>query len=312
MTTLQNIIQLLSADQYTSGQKIADKLGVAKSTVWNMIKQLKELGVDVYSSNKRGYKLVEPVSLLDEALLNKSLSAKFSIASNVVFSIESTNKAMLNAPFQTRFPYMLLASEIQTAGRGRRGKEWQAKAFGNLTFSLTAFYKQGLPDISDFSLKVGMAVASYLNQQGLNAQVKWPNDVYVSGKKIAGILIELNGSFEDECRVVVGVGLNVNLSDDDLIDQPWTSMSKELKKHINRTEVCTDLVESIINTIEQPFDHGLWDKLDYLTQKPVTVLKGEQSIKGKAVGINEQANLLVELPSGEVQSFNGGEVSVRK
>ncbi|MDX1269938.1 MAG: biotin--[acetyl-CoA-carboxylase] ligase, partial [Oceanisphaera sp.] len=169
------------------------------------------------------------------------------------------------------------------------------------------------------SLVVGIAVVEALEAQGFaGVELKWPNDLYLNGRKLAGILVEMSGTAGGPCQLVIGMGLNLLLprSEQERIDQPWAELAE-----LGNIEDRNGLVIAVANHMQRSLvlfeREGIaafreqWNRLDYFNGKAVRVLMGEQQIHGIARGIDAQGALLLELPNGETQRFLGGEISLR-
>ena len=220
------ILHLLADGQFHSGEALAQHFKVTRATIWNAVQHAESLGVEVFSVRGRGYKLPQAIELLDEKLVLAAIGeqrAWFKL--EVLDEITSTNTYLMqqkNAAHAT-----CVVAHVQTHGKGRRGRTWVSQLGASLTFSLLWRFQCGAAALSGLSLAVGVALIRALNSLGVNdAQLKWPNDVLVTEnntpKKLAGILIELQGDLEGPSAAVIGIGFNINLPDKVLssIDQP--------------------------------------------------------------------------------------------
>jgi len=214
--------------------------------------------------------------------------------------------------------YVVCMAERQTAGRGRRGRVWHSPYARNIYLSLSFNLQGGADSLDGLSLALGVAVAKCLSDQGVKGVgLKWPNDILVDGKKLAGILVELKGEAEQGWKVVAGLGLNVLMSESDgaEIDQAWVSTASLLGgRQISRSEWGAGLIESIIATIELYKVCGFkgllaeWKKFDALFQKAVMVVGSD--LRGVCEGVDERGRLLMNV-NGDLRTINAGEVSVR-
>ena len=216
---------------------------------------------------------------------------------------------------------------MQTSGRGRRGREWVSPFARNLYFSVLWPFSQGIAAIQGLSLAVGLAVQRSLIEQGLQGTgLKWPNDILVNsavvngvkkGAKLGGILIELTGDVTDACQVVIGVGLNLDLTHQDLvkIDQDATGI-RQLGGTVNRNEITANVVVHLCEILKQFSERGFaplqaeWNHHDAFKDCPVKLILPSSEIKGICKGVNEKGELQLETENG-LQSFNAGEVSLR-
>ncbi len=252
-------------------------------------------------------------------LLNLSYIQKELAPFEVIYhSVIASTNAFLLKNNQSLTNGTICLAEQQTAGRGRRGRTWQSSFAGQIIMSI---YWQ-LPDnvaIEGLSLVIGVAVAETLRKSGINeVQLKWPNDLLLEGRKLAGILVEIapkktgNSNFE----LVIGIGINVNLGESQ-IDQPWSQLSDVLP-NVDRSQVIVETIRNIYRHLQQFEQNGLdknfrmqWAALDSYINEPVRILQGENVIEGINRGIDENGNIIIQKANGEVMKFNGGEVSLR-
>jgi BirA family biotin operon repressor/biotin-[acetyl-CoA-carboxylase] ligase len=310
------LVRLLQDGRFHSGEQLGMALGVSRSAVWKQLQQLEaELHVSVHKVRGRGYRLATPLSMLDAELLANSC---FAWPVSVHDSIDSTNaEALRRLELGVEPPYLLLA-ERQTAGRGRRGRQWVSPYGENLYCSLVLCIEGGARQLEGLSLVVGLAVMQVLRDNGLSAAgLKWPNDLLVGGRKIAGILLELAGDPADVCHVVIGIGINVNMltiSED--IDQPWTSMRAETGKLVDRTQLALDLSLSLQKYLAIHARSGFaalrdqWEAAHLWQGQAVSLMTATQRVDGVVLGV-DQAGALRMRVNGAEQKYNGGELSLR-
>ena len=207
------ILRLLTDGKFHSGETIANHFNVSRATVWNAVQHAESLGVEVFSVRGRGYKLPQPLKLLDEqAILNAIGEQRAWFKLEVHDHLESTNSYLMKKISSGLAHASCVVANLQTKGRGRRGRSWQAGLGASLTFSLLWRFQCGASALSGLSLAVGVALIRALHSLGITqAQLKWPNDVLIGREKLAGILIELQGDMEGPSAAVIGVGINLNL-----------------------------------------------------------------------------------------------------
>ena len=229
------LLKLLKDGRFHSGEALGAALGVSRSAVWKQLQHLEaELNLPIHKVRGRGYQLASPLVFLnaeDIALKAPSLAWPVHISD----SIDSTNaEALRLVDAGCAAPFLVLA-EQQSAGRGRRGRKWVSPFAQNVYYSLVLRIEGGLRQLEGLSLVVGLAVMQALRESGVQgAALKWPNDVLVGQKKIAGILLELVGDPADICHVVLGIGINVNMQKVAAIDQQWTSVQLETGSPVDR------------------------------------------------------------------------------
>ena len=210
------LLKLLKDGRFHSGQALGAALGVSRSAVWKQLQHLEsDLNLSIHKVRGRGYQLAAPLELLEQGQLDTS---PWPVSIN--HSLDSTNAEALRAVDRgATAPFVVLA-ERQTAGRGRRGRQWVSPFAENIYYSLVLRMDGGMRQLEGLSLVVGLAVLSALREVGVSdVGLKWPNDVLVNNKKIAGILLELVGDPADVCHVVLGIGINVNMKVASEVDQ---------------------------------------------------------------------------------------------
>jgi len=223
-TCMLTLLKLLKDGRFHSGQALGAALGVSRSAVWKQLQQLEvEFGLVIHKVRGRGYQLASPLVLLSELEI-AAATPSTSWPVHVYDSIDSTNAEALRLVGKGVVAPFVVVAERQTAGRGRRGRQWVSPFAENIYYSLLLRIDGGMRQLEGLSLVVGLAVLQALRELGIaGAGLKWPNDVLVDNKKIAGILLELVGDPADVCHVVLGVGINVDMQGADLVDQLWTS-----------------------------------------------------------------------------------------
>ena len=313
-----DLIRLLSDGESHSGVELAAQMGVSRAAVWKRLQKLESQGLPVVSEQGKGYKLAYPLSLLDPKAVKTDLAEGVTV--DIKSITESTNNDVLqyikDGSLDGSRVYVCLA-EQQSAGRGRRGKEWQSPYGSNLYFSLGRHVALGAAALEGLSLSVGLLLARLLSKQGVeDVSVKWPNDIYIQGRKVAGILIEVDGDLTSYCNVIVGIGINFQLESlkDKWIDQAYTALDEY--GVTDRSLIANQLIvglQRVFNELEAgaAFDLSAWKAYDFLAGKAVDVHLGSQKVSGQAVGVDMGGNLLVRLEDGSERKFSGGEVSVR-
>ncbi|HYG13764.1 MAG TPA: biotin--[acetyl-CoA-carboxylase] ligase, partial [Methylophilaceae bacterium] len=222
------ILRLLADGRFQSGEEIARHFGVTRATVWNALKDAESLGVRLFSVRGRGYRLPEPIQLLEHDSVLAAIGEQGSWFNLELHDhLESTNSYLMKQASNGCGHATCVAASLQTKGRGRRGRAWQSGLGASLTFSLLWRFQAGAAALSGLSLAVGVALIRALHAAGVkDARLKWPNDVLVNQHKLAGILIELQGDMEGPSAAVIGIGLNLRLPE-------------HVKRHID--QAATDL-----------------------------------------------------------------------
>jgi len=315
------LLELIADGAFYSGEDLGERLGVSRSAIWKGLKRLGELGLEVEAVVGRGYRLTPPLELLSADRIQASWGAASKIVTRleILNEIDSTNRYLLTKSLTETTPIACLA-ERQTAGRGRRGRQWLSPFGRNLYLSLGWFFPGGVVGLEGVSLAVALAVVRALADVGVSGLgVKWPNDIYWQGKKMAGVLLELTGEAGGGCFVVVGVGINVQMpaAAGSQIDQPWTDVtSATLSQSVSRNRLAGGVLHHLVTTLQQ-FEQsgwssfaGEWRQYDLVSGQAVEVRCFDETVHGTALGVDGVGALLVETDTG-VRRMHAGDVSLR-
>lgn len=307
--------------QFHSGQRLAEKLGVTRAAVWKSLKQLQEqFDLEIHAVSGKGYRLSAPIELLDRTYIQSTLAKTFKgWQVETFFSIDSTNQYLLDKAAQSDANHWIVFAEHQKTGRGRRGRHWVSPFGANLYCSLLYRIKQSAHGLMGLSLAVAVAVSRTLREvAGIEVQVKWPNDILYQNKKLCGILLELHGEHTGPTAIVVGIGVNMRLSEQNrkMIDQASTTIEEICEQTVSRNELAANLVKQVIAVMLDFEQRGLanllveWKKHDAFIDRPVSVQLGNKNIAGVCRGVDEHGALLVET-DGQVQRYFSGEITLR-
>lgn len=314
------IIKALANKSFVSGQVLAEQLGISRAAIAKHIKSLSEMGLDIYRVTGKGYQLAEPLSLLNNKQITDHINNReFNAPIEIHHIIDSTNSYLVRKlPNQLHHGQVCLA-EYQSAGRGRRGRQWISPFGSHLYFSMYWYLEQGMAMAMGLNVVCALALSDTIKElYNIDVELKWPNDIYLNGKKLAGILIDLEGQHLEGCHCIIGIGLNVNMPSEsaDLIDQPWSDLQSQTSEHIDRNMLSAKLIDCLWQRLMLNKDNGLkpmiddWHKLDLYLNKPVKVITGEKQTLGICRGINAQGALMLEV-EGQITPVYGGEVSLR-
>jgi len=311
------LLKLLKDGRFHSGQALGAALGVSRSAVWKQLQHLEaELGLSIHKVRGRGYQLSTPLTLLDAAEIS-SRAPSCDWPALVFDSIDSTNAEALRAIERGQAAPFLVLAERQTAGRGRRGRKWVSPFAENVYYSLVLRIDGGMRQLEGLSLVVGLATLQALRELGISgAGLKWPNDVLVGQKKIAGILLELVGDPADVCHVVLGIGINVNMQAADEVDQQWTSVRLESGKVFDRNQLIAELGLTLQRYLTRHQAGGFlamqaeWEQNHLWQGRDVSLIAGANQIDGQVLGIDSQGALRLRV-DGVEKVFSGGELSLR-
>jgi BirA family biotin operon repressor/biotin-[acetyl-CoA-carboxylase] ligase len=320
-TLAANVLKRLADGEFHSGEVLARALDVSRASVWHAIRELDAAGLEIYKVHGRGYRLERPLTLLDRAAVERELGAlagRFTL--DVRDEAGSTNTELLARAAAGAASGTVLAVEWQTGGRGRQGRAWHAGVGEALTFSLLWRFARGAGALSGLSLAVGLALARVLEKEGAAViGLKWPNDVLYRGRKLAGILIELSGDALGPTAAVIGVGVNVRLSDSTRarIGQPAADLEVACGTAPDRNRLLARMLAGIAATLEAFARDGFaplraeWERRHAHQGKRVTLSFPDGSHQsGRAGGVAEDGSFLLET-SGGTRRYHSGEISLR-
>ncbi|MDM7861417.1 bifunctional biotin--[acetyl-CoA-carboxylase] ligase/biotin operon repressor BirA [Alteromonas sp. ASW11-36] len=314
-TTLRaNLVEVLADGQFHSGAKLAEQFGLSRTAIANNIAALQELGLDVFSVKGKGYALSKPLALLSEKAIISRLALPVQPQVSLFPVIHSTN-THLKDNIEHMSQGAIVVAEAQTAGRGRRGRQWVSPFGASLYLSMCWRFQGGYQQIGGLSLFVGDCVLKALrslNVDGLG--VKWPNDIYRHGRKLGGILVEVEGQIGSEVTCIIGIGINVDLPDvAHQIDQPFNDLSD---LGIDRNHLCAALITNLHQQMPDFETNGLvnivesWNQYDVFADREVAIISQDTTLRGMNLGINKQGALQLQTATG-IRDIHGGEVSLR-
>lgn len=312
----------LADGEWHSGEALATTAGVSRAALAKRIAHLEDWGLAIEARAGLGYRLAQPLERLDAARIVASQAPAVRSALRRVdcaLRVDSTNQRLLDARADDD-PQALFA-EAQTAGRGRRGREWRSPFGANLYLSLAWSFEGWPPALGTLPLAVGVACARALRDTGVRGvTLKWPNDLRIGSAKLGGILIEQRGEFGGRCRVVVGLGLNVAMTAQQAgaITQAWTSVhaqpdSASVTRHALAVRLLDHLAAALADferTGFAPF-RDEWQQLDASAGREVRIEGAGRTLEGHACGIDDAGALIVETPDGQRHHLHAGEVSLR-
>ena len=316
------ILKLLrESGDYISGQELCSLFGVSRTAVWKVINQLKEEGYGIEAVQNKGYRLRLNPDVLSYSELKSRIRNNW--AGGEIYYYEETGSTNIDAKRlgeEGAAHGTIVVADKQNAGRGRRGRAWQSPAGKDIYFTILLRPSFEPDKASGLTLVMALSVAQAVERKcNLKAGIKWPNDVVLNGKKICGILTEMNMETDYIQHVVIGVGINVNLDEmPEEISQTATSILWESGEKTARAE----LLQEVLARFEE--NYGMYEKesdLSYMLEeynsylvnvgKQVKVLDPKGEFEGIARGINASGELLIETPDGKVAEVYAGEVSVR-
>lgn len=309
-----------SKDEYISGERLSEELGITRAGIWKHIKSLKEAGYVIESISNRGYKLISTPDIIDSEEILPLLTTKY-IGRNFIHfdEVDSTNVQCRRACSNNPIEGMVVAAEEQTSGRGRLGRSWISPKGTGIWMSIVL--KPNIsPMVAPRTTLIGAAaVYTALKEMGISVGIKWPNDIVINGKKICGILTEMNAEIERVNYVIMGIGINVNMeSFPDELKEKATSLKNELGNEVDRKK----LVANILNNFEVFYEEfkntgdisrviEICKEGSLLINKEVRVINGNNEVICTVIDIDDEGELIVKHKDGTIKRVISGEVSVR-
>ena len=323
--TLKQLLALLADGEFHSGTTLAHLLAVSRSAVWKQLQCLEAWGIEIVAVTGKGYKLQRALQLLDQTQIQSALLpavAALIQCLEVHDELASTNSYLLDIAQQQPASAWVCLAENQTAGKGRRGRTWVSPFGHNIYLSLLWRFQDGPAAIAGLSLAIGVAVIRALRQAGITeVGLKWPNDIYWRGRKLAGILIEVSGESSGPCHAVIGLGLNLYLPpvQAEAIEQAWVDLQQIVGEQIalQRNRWVALLLNEIVPVVADYQTRKLsdyvneWRNYDCMSGQAVNIFMGEQVFAGIVRGVDDQGLLLLEDDAGNLRTFASGEVSFR-
>lgn len=318
------IVRMLSDGRFHSGEALAKTLGVSRAAIWKQIGHIREqLELNLFAVRGRGYRLAQPLDLLNENLITSSIppkSRQLLSRLDIHHRIKSTNSYLMALGAEGVDSGCVSLAEQQYSGRGRRGRQWVSPYGSNIYLSILWRYALAPADLTGLSLAVGIGVMRSLEALGVSGVgLKWPNDLLCDGRKLAGLLLEVTGEQTGPSCVVLGLGLNTLLTQTQGadIDQPWIDLTQVPGgSGISRNELVAVLLGNLLEVVAGFEQEGLapytaeWQRHDLYHGKAVVLQMGMRRIEGIHSGIDSSGALRLE-ENGEIKVYHGGEVSLR-
>jgi len=310
-------------DKFLSGETISSFLGITRSAVWKHIKSLQQDGFEIESRSGLGYRLVAIPEELDEVTLAETMKTK-TMGKNIELhqSIDSTNNRARELALEGADEGTLIIAETQLEGRGRLGRNWVSPKGKGIWMSL--ILRPNLPpdQAPRITAMAAVAVRKALNKAtGLNIGIKWPNDIIIDGKKVCGILTEMHADIDRIHYVVVGIGINVNMTQEDFptdISSTATALRIALNRWVDRRQIIALVMEEIeeiyfkyLETRDFKQILDLCRQYSITLNRPVKVIGRDTTFEGFAIDFDEDGSLLVKKEDGIIVKVMSGDVSVR-
>jgi len=307
-----------------SGAELSQKLHVSRAAVWARIEDLRSLGYDIEASPHRGYRLLNVPDVLHADDLISRLGKTEVVGRDIhVFQeTTSTNDVIEKLARDGVKEGAVVFAESQTRGRGRLGRKWLSPAKRGLWFSV--LLRPGLRPQEATRLTVASATAlrrAIESQTGLEPEIKWPNDILICGKKVAGVLTELSAEVDQVKYVILGIGVDVNLSLGDLpaeLRKSATSLKIELGKSVSRPELAVAILRELDHDYARVASGQFaalaneWEEHGTTLGREVIIRTGDRQIRGRAESLGEDGELLLRTEHGHLERIIGGDVTLER
>lgn len=316
------ILRLLKEnDTYISGQQLCDVFKVSRTSVWKVMEQLKKEGYQIEAVRNRGYRLLSSPDVISEAEISSMLKTKWAGKRIIYFDeTDSTNNQAKASGEKGGIHGTLFVADKQNAGKGRRGRVWNSPS-GESVYMTLLLRPEIPPDRAPMlTLVMGLSVVEVIREAtGVDAKIKWPNDIVINKKKVCGILTEMATEMVHVNYVVIGVGINVNQRrfPEEIADMA-ASLCGETGKLYRRSEIMAAVLERFERNYETFLKTGdlsgiqeAYNAVLVNCGQEVRVLEPGHEYEAVAEGINETGELLVRFPDGRKKTVFAGEVSVR-
>ena len=315
---------LAASPRYVSGTYLADGMKMSRVGVWSRINKLRSQGIVIEAARNRGYRLAEEPLLLNQSLLDAHLETNSANCKCLVFDkVDSTNsqaERLLNNDRKT--PFAVFANQ-QEKGRGRLGRKWHSPATGNLYLSVAFQPELPVRELPVANLWFGLRICQFLRKEtGLNLMVKWPNDIFLEGRKIGGMLAEAKIDVDCIRGLVFGIGLNVNGKKRHFpksLARLASSLSENTGHALRLHQMASSLVGCLLNTYREFLKKGdpailrkEWKDVDALRGQSIIAKSGKETLSGVARGIDENGALILRLKNGNLRKLRSADVTLRK
>ena len=318
------IIEMLkkAGEDFISGESIAGELGISRTAVWKHVQKLREHGYEIISRERRGYQLKDAPDLLLPSEIQIGLDTQI-IGKKMEYhpSVDSTNRVAKALAYHGAEEGTIVVAEEQDSGKGRLDRKFYSPRGKGIWFSVI-LRPNFLPhDAPKFTLMAAVAVAAAMERFNLKAEIKWPNDIMFDGRKLVGILTEITGELARITYIVIGIGINVNISRADFpeeLQNVAASLSEMNGEDLSRVEIFRAVLEEFdklyLEVKAEGFDKIIerWKKYNVTLGKNVRVISASdgESFTGKAVDLNPDGALVVETEDGQ-RTVYAGDVSIR-
>ncbi|RDI43016.1 biotin--[acetyl-CoA-carboxylase] ligase [Falsibacillus pallidus] len=311
-----------SDGEFVSGQALADFLGCTRTAVWKHIEELRREGFELEAVRRKGYRILHAPDKVTENEIRYGLNTK-NLGQTIYYqeSIDSTQKKAHQLAYDNCPEGTLVIAEEQTSGRGRMTRSWHSPKYSGIWMSI--ILRPNLPpqQAPQFTLLAAVAVVQALEEVcGLNPEIKWPNDILINGKKVTGILTELQAESDKINSIIIGIGMNVNSKQEDFpeeLQKIATSVAIEKGKIVSRSSIIQKILEKLELYYHLYMEKGfgpiklLWEGYAISIGREIIARTITGTIEGKAIGITNDGVLKIEDSSGRIHEIYSADIEIQ-
>lgn len=295
--------------EYLSGQYLADLIGCSRTAVWKHIEELRKHGFELEAIQRKGYRIIKTPDQISADEIRLGLTTKF-LGQGIHYqeTVDSTQKIAKKLAYDNAPEGTVVIAEEQLSGRGRMGRMWHSPKYTGVWMSMILRPKIPLPKAPQLTLITAVAVVQAIEEvTNLSPQIKWPNDILINGKKITGILTELQAEADRIFALIIGVGINVNHKKDDFpeeIQDIATSLMIEVGEKVSRASIIRSVLTNFENLYLLYLEKGftpikiMWESYAISIGKTIIARTLTENIRGKAMGITDDGVLIIEDEQG--------------
>ncbi|MFE8702211.1 biotin--[acetyl-CoA-carboxylase] ligase [Cytobacillus sp. FJAT-54145] len=309
-------------DDYLSGQYLADLIGCSRTAVWKHVEELRKEGFELEAVRRKGYRIVKTPENVTADDIRLGLKTKF-IGQSIHYkeSVDSTQKIAHRLAYDDAPEGTVVIAEEQLLGRGRMDRAWHSPKYSGIWMSIILRPNLPIPKAPQLTLLTAVAVVQAIEEiTSLSPQIKWPNDILMNGKKVTGILTELQAEADRIISIIIGIGINVNQKREEYPDELKdiaTSLSIESGEQINRSVLIRGIFNRLEHLYEIYLENGfypiklLWESYAISIGKTITARTLNHTIRGKALGITEDGVLQIEDEEGKIHSVYSADIDLQ-
>lgn len=309
--------------QPISGQEIADEFGVSRTAIWKYVKEFEEAGYKIGTVRKKGYYLISVPDALTEANIHKYLrTERYGRVVHYLETCDSTQPIAHQYAQEGAIDGTVVIAEEQQGGKGRMARPWVSKAYKGIWMSVILKPELTPQQAPQITLVAAVATVQAIHEvTGLTPEIKWPNDLLLDGKKITGILTELQTDPDRVKAILLGIGINVNQEKSEFpeeLEAIATSLNLALGKPVNRAKLVASILKHLEHFVSLYVEEGflpikqLWERHANTIGKQVRAVMLRETIEGIAVGITEEGMLELQLSDGRIRQIYSGDIELNE